>query len=40
MNRTTAEYIAAQPKPVQPTLRKVRSVLRKAIPQAEEVISY
>lgn len=35
-----ATYIAAQPKAVQPLLRKIRAVLKKALPQAEEVISY
>jgi uncharacterized protein YdhG (YjbR/CyaY superfamily) len=34
------EYIAAQPKPVQAVLRRVRSAIRKAVPQAEESISY
>jgi len=34
------EYIAAQPKPSQRVLRRVRSVIRKTLPDAEEVISY
>jgi len=34
------EYIAAQPKPSQRVLRSVRSVIRKTLPDAEEVISY
>ena len=38
--RSVAEYIAAQPRPVQPALRRVRSVIRQAVPQAVEVISY
>jgi len=33
-------YIAAQPKAVRATLRGVRSALRKALPGAQEVISY
>jgi uncharacterized protein YdhG (YjbR/CyaY superfamily) len=35
-----AEYIAAQPKAVQGALKKVRSAIRKAIPQATESLSY
>jgi uncharacterized protein YdhG (YjbR/CyaY superfamily) len=35
-----AEYIAAQPKAVQGALKKVRSTIRKAIPQAQESLSY
>lgn len=34
------EYIAGHPQDVQATLRRVRSVLRRALPGAEEVISY
>jgi len=34
------EYIAAQPEPVQGMLQRVRSAIRKAVPRAEEVISY
>jgi uncharacterized protein YdhG (YjbR/CyaY superfamily) len=34
------EYISAQPKTAQVVLRRVRSTLRKALPGAEEVISY
>jgi uncharacterized protein YdhG (YjbR/CyaY superfamily) len=34
------EYIAAQPKAVQTVLKRVRSTIRKAVPRAEEVISY
>jgi len=37
---TVAEYIAAQPKAAQPVLRGVRSAIRQALPDAEEVISY
>jgi uncharacterized protein YdhG (YjbR/CyaY superfamily) len=33
-------YLAAQPKAAQGALRRVRSVLRKALPGAREVISY
>jgi uncharacterized protein YdhG (YjbR/CyaY superfamily) len=35
-----ADYIAAQPKAVQGALKSVRSAIRKAIPQAEESLSY
>jgi uncharacterized protein YdhG (YjbR/CyaY superfamily) len=34
------EYISAQPETVQPVLKRVRSIIRKALPGAEEVISY
>jgi uncharacterized protein YdhG (YjbR/CyaY superfamily) len=34
------EYIAAQPDAVAPVLARVRSAIRKAMPRAEEVISY
>jgi len=34
------EYIASQPGAVQGVLRRVRSTIRKAVPGAEEVISY
>jgi uncharacterized protein YdhG (YjbR/CyaY superfamily) len=38
--KSVSEYIAAQPKPVQRALKQVRSIIRKAMPAAEEVISY
>ncbi len=38
--RSVDEYIAAQPKGVQVVLRRVRRVIRKAVPAAIEVISY
>ena len=38
--KTVSEYIAAQPKAAQAVLRRVRSAIRKALPGAEEVISY
>ena len=38
--KSVAEYIAAQPKALRPVLRAVRSVIRKALPGADEVISY
>jgi uncharacterized protein YdhG (YjbR/CyaY superfamily) len=38
--RSVEESILAQPKSVQPVLRRVRSVIRKAVPAAVEVISY
>lgn len=34
------EYISSFPEDVQPILRRVRSTIRKALPGAEEVISY
>jgi len=37
---TVNEYIAAQPKAVQTALRRVRAIIRKAVPDAEEIISY
>ena len=33
-------YIASQPEAVQGALKRVRSIIRKAVPGAEEVISY
>lgn len=38
--KSVAEYIAAQPRPSQSALRQVRGAIRKALPDAEEVISY
>lgn len=34
------EYIASQPEAVRGTLERVRSAIRKAVPEAEEIISY
>lgn len=34
------EYIAAQPEAVRATLERVRGIIRKALPDAEEAISY
>ena len=34
------QYIAAQPKAAQSVLKRVRSTIRKAVPGAEEAISY
>jgi uncharacterized protein YdhG (YjbR/CyaY superfamily) len=34
------EYIASRPEDVQPVLKRVRSTIKKAVPGAEEVISY
>ncbi|HZZ38360.1 MAG TPA: DUF1801 domain-containing protein [Acidobacteriaceae bacterium] len=34
------EYIAAQPEPAAERLREVRKAIRKALPKADEVISY
>jgi uncharacterized protein YdhG (YjbR/CyaY superfamily) len=38
--QTVTEYIATQPKEARGVLRLVRSAIRKALPRAEEVISY
>ena len=38
--KSVDEYIASQPEAAQPLLERVRSVIRKALPSAEEVISY
>jgi uncharacterized protein YdhG (YjbR/CyaY superfamily) len=38
--KTVDEYIAAQPETVRDALERVRSTIRKALPGAEEVISY
>lgn len=38
--RSVDEYIASQPEAVQGVLKRVRSIIRKAVPGAEEVISY
>jgi uncharacterized protein YdhG (YjbR/CyaY superfamily) len=38
--KSVDEYIASQPKAVQVVLERVRSTIRKAVPGAEEVISY
>ena len=39
-SRSVADYLAEQPKASQRALRSVRRVIRKALPDAEEVISY
>lgn len=38
--KSVDEYIATHPEEVQPILQRVRSTIRKAVPGAEEVISY
>jgi uncharacterized protein YdhG (YjbR/CyaY superfamily) len=38
--KSVDEYIAVQPKPTQAILKRVRSIIGKAMPAAEEVISY
>jgi uncharacterized protein YdhG (YjbR/CyaY superfamily) len=38
--KNVAEYIAGFPRSVQTVLRRVRSTIRKAIPGAEEALSY
>jgi uncharacterized protein YdhG (YjbR/CyaY superfamily) len=39
-SKAVDDYIASQPKAVRSVLQRVRSVIRKALPEAEEVISY
>jgi uncharacterized protein YdhG (YjbR/CyaY superfamily) len=38
--KSVDEYIASQPDAVRGILRRVRSIIRKAVPEAQEVISY
>jgi uncharacterized protein YdhG (YjbR/CyaY superfamily) len=38
--RTVPDYIAAQPAGARAALKQVRSAIRKALPQAEETLSY
>jgi uncharacterized protein YdhG (YjbR/CyaY superfamily) len=38
--KSVDEYIASQPKAIQDVLQRVRTTIRKAMPGAEEVISY
>jgi uncharacterized protein YdhG (YjbR/CyaY superfamily) len=38
--KSVDQYIASHPEPVQRVLRRVRSTIRKAVPEAEELISY
>ena len=38
--KSVDDYIASQPEAVQAVLQRVRSIIRKAVPGAEEVISY
>ncbi len=38
--KSVDEYIASQPEPVQDILNRLRSIIRKTVPGAEEVISY
>lgn len=38
--KSVDEYIATHPDNVQPVLKRVRGIIRKAVPDAEEVISY
>jgi uncharacterized protein YdhG (YjbR/CyaY superfamily) len=38
--KTVDEYIAAQPDDVRDALRRVRQAIRKALPDADELISY
>lgn len=39
-SKSVDEYIASRPESVQGVLQRVRSAIRKAVPEAEEVISY
>ena len=38
--KSVGEYIAAQPEAMRGVLKRVRSTIRKALPRAEEMISY
>ncbi len=38
--KSVDEYLATLPEDVQPMLQRVRSAIRKAVPRAEETISY
>jgi uncharacterized protein YdhG (YjbR/CyaY superfamily) len=38
--KSVDEYIASQPEAVQGVLGRVRSTIRKAVPEAQEIISY
>lgn len=38
--QTIDQYIATFPKDVQDSLQKIREVIKKAVPEAEEIISY
>ena len=38
--KTVSTYIADFPRPVQTVLKRVRSIIRRAVPAADEVISY
>ncbi len=38
--KNVAAYIAGFPRPVRAVLKRVRSIIRKAVPGADEVISY
>jgi uncharacterized protein YdhG (YjbR/CyaY superfamily) len=38
--KSVNDYIAAQPEEIRETLERVRSTIRKALPKADEVISY
>ena len=38
--KTVSDYISGFPRPVQTVLKRVRAIVRKSMPGAEEVISY
>jgi uncharacterized protein YdhG (YjbR/CyaY superfamily) len=38
--KSVAEYIASRPAPVRRVLRRVRTAIRRALPKADETISY
>ena len=40
MSESVDQYIASQPEALQRVLKRVRSAILKAVPKAEEVISY
>ena len=37
---SVAEYIAKQPKSSQPVLKKIRAIIKRVVPKADELISY
>jgi uncharacterized protein YdhG (YjbR/CyaY superfamily) len=39
-HKSVDDYIARQPPAAQPVLRRIREIVRKALPRAEETISY
>ncbi len=39
-SKSVDEYISSQPKTMQRALKRVRNAIRKAVPEAQEVVSY